>query len=63
MGCWLGCVCGDRQSGAHYSMKIGGCWLGCVCGDRQLGAHRMEIGGVGWVVYVVTDSRELTVWR
>ena len=23
----------------------------------------MKIGGVGWVVYVVTDSRELTVWR
>ena len=21
----------------------------------------MEIGGVGWVVYVVTDSRELTM--
>ena len=35
--------------------------MGCVCGDRQSEAHRTKIGGVGWVVYMVTDSRELTM--
>ena len=59
----MGFACGERQSGAPYSIEIGGVnWVVYVVTDsREL---TMEIGGVGWVVYVVRDSRELTiVWR
>ena len=43
-------------------MEIGGVggWLGCVCGDRQSGAHRMEIWGVGWVLWL--ETVESSIW-